>query len=94
MKPYLSLGEAIESFLDQHGLRDDADMHQILTDWEQLMGRPVATQTEKIWFEQGVLFIRISNPVWKNELTLARIKIRDMINQRVGRELVTEVRVF
>ncbi|GAB4405014.1 MAG: hypothetical protein OHK0039_05680 [Bacteroidia bacterium] len=91
--PYISLGEAIEAFLDKHGLRDEADIQQVIADWEAIMGRPIALHTRKISFRQGVLLIQIDSPVWKQELQLARSRIRTLVNTRIGREVVQDVRI-
>ena len=93
-RPYLSVGEAIQAFLKKHGLEDDMLIQQVITDWEALMGRPIAQHTEQIRFVRGTLFVHISSPVWKHELNLARNKIKALINERVGRELVREVRIM
>jgi predicted nucleic acid-binding Zn ribbon protein len=93
-KPYQSLGDAIEAFLEKNQLKDQAAIQQIISDWEKLMGRPIASHTEKIWFQRGTLFIRLNSPPWRNELSMARIKIRDLVNKQVGRELVTEVKIL
>lgn len=93
MKPYLSLGEAIQAFLDKHGLRDEATIQAIIGEWEKLMGAPIANNTEKIWFSKGILYIKMGSPLWKNELQLGRTKIRDMINQRIKRNLIEEVKI-
>ena len=93
-KPYLSLGEAIEAFLEKHGLKEDVKMQRVISDWERLMGAPIAQNTEKIWFKRGVLYIKVASPVWKNELQMARKKIAETVNREVRSEIVKEVRVF
>lgn len=92
-KPYLSLGEAIEHFFRQSGLRRELQQHQVKEDWESLMGKAIAAQTERIWFEGDVLHVRVSSPVWKQELNMARLKIRELVNQRIGEELVSAVEI-
>ncbi|MEL6671926.1 MAG: DUF721 domain-containing protein [Bacteroidota bacterium] len=93
-KPYLSLGDAIKAFLDKHGLKEEVDIQSIIRDWESLMGAPIAQNTEKMWFNKGIMYIRMSSPIWKNELHLARTKIKEMINKRVGQDLVQDVRIL
>lgn len=93
-KPYLSLGEAIQAFLDKHGLKDEASVQKVIGDWEFLMGSAVAQNTEKIWFNKGVLYVKISSPIWKSELQMARLKIKEMINTRIGEAIIQEVRII
>ena len=93
MPSYLSLGDAIDQFLQKYGLREEVEIQRFLTQWETHVGKPIAANTEKVWFENGVLYIRMNGPVWKNELLLARQKLKHMINDKAGRELVREVKV-
>ncbi|MDP5170452.1 MAG: DUF721 domain-containing protein [Bacteroidia bacterium] len=92
-KPYQSLGDAIKSFLEIHGLDEEAAIQQVIANWESLMGKPIAQVTEKIWFKGGIFFVRIASPVWKSELQLSREKIRTMLNEQMGKEIVREVRL-
>jgi predicted nucleic acid-binding Zn ribbon protein len=94
MSNYMDLGEAIRAFLAKHGLQDEADIQQVIAEWETLMGKPIAQATEKMWFNKGIFYIKIKSPVWKNELQMARIKIRTLLNEKIGRELIEEVRIF
>lgn len=89
----LSLGDAIKAFLDKNGLTDEADIQRLIADWDRLMGGPIAQNTEKIWFAHGVFYIRMQSPLWKNELQMARLKLRDTLNRELGRELIQEVRI-
>ncbi len=90
----LSIGDAIKQFLQQHQIEDKTDIQKIILQWEKLMGKPIAQHTEKVWFHEGILYVKISSPVWRSELQLAKRKIIRLINQQLGRELVNEVRIF
>ena len=91
--PYLSVADAISAFLKKYGLQDEADVQMVINEWAHIMGQPIATNTEKIWYEKGILFIRMSTPIWKNELQMARGKIRDTVNRKIGRGLIKEVKL-
>ena len=92
-KPYLSLGEAIQAFLAKHNLKEDAQVQQVISDWEAMMGSPIAQNTEKIWFNKGTLYVKVTSPLWKNELQMARLKIKHMLNERIGEVVIEEVKI-
>ena len=94
MRDYYSLGDAIDRFLEKHKLKDDLLIQRILTDWSKYVGAPIANNTEKVWFEKGILFIKMSSPAWRNELMQARLKLLTMINKQAGKALVEEVRIL
>lgn len=90
----MSLGEAIKAYMKQNNLHDTAAVQKVMQDWGRLMGRPIQENTEKIWFREGILYVRMNNPVWKSELNLGRSKIRDMLNKEMGRDLINEVKII
>lgn len=93
MNTILSVGEAIEQFLQKHGLADEILIQGILTDWERHIGAPVAAQTEAVWFERGVLYMRVPSPVWRNELMLARSRMKALLNEKIGKPLIEDLRI-
>ena len=92
-KSYLSLGEAIEAFLNKHGLQKEAKFQMVLNQWEDLFGKAIASHTEKAWLEKEILHLKISSPVWKQELSLAKSQIKEVVNKHMGEELIKEVRI-
>ena len=94
MSDYVSLGDAITRFLKKYQLQDDMLIQSVLTEWEKYVGAPIAAHTEKLWFDKGILYVKVSSPAWKNELMMARTRIRLMINEKLGKEMVNEVKVL
>ncbi|MEM7511871.1 MAG: DUF721 domain-containing protein, partial [Bacteroidota bacterium] len=88
----MSLGEAIDMFLKKNRLKDQVDIQAVIEEWEVLMGQAISSNTEKIWFQRGVLYVKMTSPVWKQELTMARSKIKELVNRKLKRNLVEEVR--
>jgi predicted nucleic acid-binding Zn ribbon protein len=89
----MSLGEAIELYLQSHGLKEKVQMEQVIMDWPKIMGKAIAENTEQIWFRSGIFYVKMSHPVWKTELGMAKSKIREMLNKALGSDLVEEVRI-
>ncbi|MFN0200914.1 MAG: DUF721 domain-containing protein [Bacteroidia bacterium] len=90
---YIDLGKAITQFLEKHGMRDAADIQKIIDNWEKIMGKPIAQQTERLWLRDRVFYVAVKSPVWKNELTMIRTAIKEMIHDKIGRVFLDEVRI-
>ena len=90
----MSIGEAIEAYLKERGLTSDVAIQKVLNSWPRIMGNAISENTEKAWFNNGIFYLKMRTPVWKNELAMARSKIREMLNREIGYELIQEVRVF
>ncbi len=90
----MSIGEAIEAYLKERGLTSEVSVQKVLNSWPKIMGRAIAENTEKAWFNNGIFYLKMRTPVWKNELSMAKSKIKDMLNREIGYDLIHEVRVF
>jgi len=93
-KDYLSLGDAINAFLRKHGLQHKAAIQKVIMNWEVLMGKPIAQATEKIWFDRGILYVKMNSPVWRSELQMARKKIAEVVNREAKDNIVAEVKII
>ena len=58
------------------------------------MGPSVTKYTVKIEVEKRILFVKLSNAALKHELSYARQKIKKMLNDEVGEEILLDVRIY
>ncbi len=86
-----SIGQAIQQFLDKSRIKNDVQAMQIQDIWAELMGKTIANYTEKIQLYNDRLFITTSVAPLKQELLYQRDKIRQRVNEALGKELVKEV---
>lgn len=91
MSDYLSLGDAIQAFLRKYQLEDEVRIQRILTNWEAFVGAPIANATEKLWYENGNLHIKMSSPAWRNELVMARLRLQRSLNEKIGKALIQDI---
>lgn len=89
-----NIGKAINSFLEKNNLKIPMMEDKVRINWEEWMGKPIASATEKLWIKDGVLYLKIHNPTWKNELQYAKGKIKKIINENLEYELIKSVKVF
>ena len=90
----MSIGEAIQAYLKERGLASDVAIQNVIGAWPRIMGQAIAENTERTWFQSGIFYIKMRNPVWKNELSMARSKIREILNREMGQDLIEEGRIF
>lgn len=89
-----SLGEAIQGWLKSRGFTEKVLIQRIINDWPKIMGNTIAENTEHLFFKDGVFYVKMKTPVWKNELSMARSKIREMLNRELGAKLVKQVNIY
>lgn len=86
-----SISEAIRQFLDQSRIKGDIQAMQIEDAWEQIMGKTVARYTDKLQIFGDKLIITTHVAPLKHELIYQKEKIRQRVNEALGKKVINEV---
>lgn len=85
------LKEAIDEFLQSFNLTQKYNETYLEAYWEKLMGKSIASRTEKLYVRNGVLYLKIASAPLRQELVLAKSKMINLINTELKQDLVKEV---
>ena len=88
------IGEVIKELLKNYDITSKFNEAHVITSWDKLMGPSVTKYTVKIEVEKRILFVKLSNAALKQELSYARQKIKKMMNDEVGEEVLLDVRIY
>jgi len=88
------VGEVIKELLKNYDITSKFNEVHVITLWDKLMGPSVTKYTVKIEVEKRILFVKLSNAALKQELSYARQKIKKMLNDEVGEEVLLDVRIY
>ena len=88
------IGEVIKELLKNYDITSKFNEAHVITSWDKLMGPSVTKYTVKIEVEKRILFVKLSNAALKQELSYARQKIKKMLNDGVGEEVLLDVRIY
>ena len=88
------IGEVIKELLKNYDITSKFNEAHVITSWDKLMGPSVTKFTVKIEVEKRILFVKLSNAALKQELSYAREKIKKMLNDEVGEEVLLDVRIY
>tara|TARA_B100001741_G_scaffold275493_1_gene245812 strand:- start:688 stop:978 length:291 start_codon:yes stop_codon:yes gene_type:complete len=86
--------EVIKELLNNYDITSKFNEAHIITSWDKLMGPSVTKYTVKIEVEKRILFVKLSNAALKQELSYARQKIKKMLNDEVGEEVLVDVKIY
>lgn len=86
-----SLGEAIKHFLKAYKLEGKVTETDLWQSWETIMGPSIFRHTQSIELRKKVLVIRLDSSALRHELSFAKSKIVEKINEHVGKSIVEEV---
>jgi predicted nucleic acid-binding Zn ribbon protein len=56
-----------------------------------VVGPPIARNAQPLWIRKGTLRVKVSDPIWLQELSLAGEVIKDKLNAKLGRRAVEKI---
>ena len=58
------------------------------------MGKPIARRTEKLFIKDRILFVKLNSAPLRQELTIAKPKVLEIIHRIVDKGLVEDVKFY
>lgn len=87
----LSLKDCIGNLLETYKIKDKYDETFLINSWESIMGKAIASRTSKLFIKDKTLYVTLTSAPLKNELNMGKSKIIKFLNEKVGKEVITEV---
>lgn len=94
-KSKFSLGSEVLQRLFESGgspLSEQFTRWKLWARWSDFVGPTVAQNTEPVGFFRGTLYLWVRNSSWMQQLTFMKDPIQHAINQKLGRQFVTNIR--
>lgn len=85
------LKDAIDALLRVYKLQNQFDETSIEANWAEIMGKPIAARTTKVYAKNQKLYLQIDSAPLKKELVMAKQKIIELINKHAGKTVIQEV---
>ncbi len=86
-----TLGFVLKKLLKAYRINDRFYQVAIKIEWEKAMGPVVAKRTESVFFKDGRLIITLNSSVLRNELSFAKEKIINTLNQALDEKVIKEL---
>lgn len=90
-KEAVKLGDALDDMFDRFNLKNKANQTSIITMWEEIMGKTIASRTSKIFFKGKILYVELTSAPLKQELLLAKEKIILLLHEQVGNDAIEDI---
>ena len=87
-----SLAAVLKKVLKNKGWEKKVREHRVFEVWEDEVGGPIAENTRPKSVSRGVLFVIAKSSVWVQELTLKKPEILKRLNQRMGGEIIKDIK--
>ena len=90
-KPLTPLKDIIATILDDPALPFNPDDALIWKVWDGIVGTAIAKNAQPFWIKEGRLRVKVSDPIWLQELGFAEETIKEKLNRKLGRKAVERI---
>ena len=86
------LKAAINNLLKAAGLEAGVSQNKALLVWDDVVGAKVSENTTPEKVEAGTLYVKASNPTWRQELMFKKEEILKKLNKKLGEKIIKEIK--
>jgi len=89
-----SIEDLMKIFVREHKLKKGLQQVDVTDVWAQQMGNGVANYTSKVILRGELLTVHLTSSVLREELSYGKVKIIKMLNDALGEEIITKLRLI
>lgn len=87
-----SFKQAFGQYLKNQNLEQRFNEKKLIHSWREIMGEPIANRTTKIFIKEGVMVVELNSAPLKQELNIAKDKVLRLFEEKLGAQVVKEVK--
>lgn len=88
------ISELVAKTLRDNGLETPLLQKRLVDSWGRVVGPTIEKYTTEKFIKNQTLFVRISNPAIRADLSMMKSQLATRLNQAVGSMVITEIRLF
>ena len=89
-----SINDILQQFLRKEGLETPLQQKRLIDAWDSVAGQMVVRYTQEKFIKNQILFVKITNPALRQDLSMMRQQLIRRLNEAVGSSVISDVRVF
>lgn len=86
-----TIKDIVDELYRMYGMKRVHDEHRALDKWNTVVGETIAKMTEIERIVNGILYVKVQNPSWRNELQFRKAHISKRLNEAIGRDMVKDI---
>ncbi len=86
-----NISKIIEDVFSQKHFRIGIDNIKVQDAWVKTMGKNIQKYTYKVYYQKGIIYVKLKSSVLKEELTFEKVKIIKLINNELGKEYIKDM---
>jgi len=87
------LKKVIKTLMKEWGIEKPVLQNKSLLIWKDVVGETIANNTEPEEVKHGILLVKVSTPVWRNELMFRKKEILEKLNTVLGEKVIKDIRL-
>ena len=87
-----SAKDLILQAMREQGLETPLNQKRLVEAWPEVAGPVIARYTLNTYIYNQTLFVRLSNPALRSDLSMMRQELVKKLNDYVGEQIITDVR--
>lgn len=88
------LNEIINKLIKNLNIEDQILENQAIFYWSTVVGLHVAKNTKPERVKDGILFVKVKNDVWRNELLFYKKDFIEKLNKKLGKKIIYDIILF
>src|SRR5438128_8112889 len=85
------VGKVLNQSLKRLDLAPRLDEYSVWPIWNEIVGKPNARNAQPEKIRNGTLFVKVTSPVWMQQLHFMKNMIADKLNQRLKQDIVKNI---
>ncbi len=89
-----SINDILQQFLREEGLETPLMQKRLIDAWDGVTGETVAKYTQEKFIKSQILYVKITNPALRQDLSMMRQQLTRKLNASVGASVISDVRIY
>ena len=89
-----NLADILAKAIRQSGLETPLLQKRLVDNWEKVVGPVYARYTGNKFIKNQILFVKILSPGVREELSFRRSAFVSALNQSVGAQIITDIKIY
>lgn len=88
----IKLGDVIKSLFNDSPIKARLEEAEVLAKWEEAVGPSIARVTKAYYLKNGILYVRVNHPTWRQELFYRKRELLKKLHQYVSKDTVKDIK--
>jgi predicted nucleic acid-binding Zn ribbon protein len=86
------IGNVFAQLFRDLGIDKAIQQNMAVSKWSEIVGERISQISNAEKIENGVLFVKVSSPVWRNELTFMKSNLINSVNEALAKNVVKDIK--